>query len=67
VINYKIAYDAVMKKTPLTPLSLFWKVRGTTPPLSGVPAYRYQQSLPRCITCQRVCVQQSHVANRLIS
>jgi len=37
------------------------------PPLSGVPAYRYQQSQSRCITCQDVCVQQSHEEKRLIS
>jgi len=36
-------------------------------PLSGVPAYRYQQSLPRCITYQDVCVQLAHAAKRLIS
>jgi len=41
LINHKITYDAVMKKTPLLPLSLFWKVRGAMPPLSGVPAKRY--------------------------
>ena len=39
------------------------KVRGAIPPLSGVPAYRYQQSLSRCITCQDVCVQQLHAQN----
>jgi len=50
LIYYKITYGAVMKTTPLHPLSLFWKVRGALSPLSGVPAYRYQQSLSRCIT-----------------
>jgi len=29
---------------------------GARPPLSGVLAYRYEQSLHRCITCQDVCV-----------
>jgi len=28
LINHKITYNAVMKKTPLLPLSLFWKVKG---------------------------------------
>jgi len=28
-------------------------------------AYRYQQSVSRCITCQVVYVQQSHAAKRL--
>jgi len=37
------------------------------PPLYSVPAYRYQQPLSRYITCQGVCVQQSHAAKRLIS
>jgi len=35
------------------------------PPLSDVPACRYQQSLSRCITCQDVCVQESHATKRL--
>jgi len=69
LINHKIAYDAVMKKTLLPPLSLFCRVRGALPPISGVPAYRYQQSLSRCVrsTCQDVCFQQSHAAKCLIS
>jgi len=50
-MNHKINYDAVMKKTHLLP---------------GFTAYRYQQSLPRCIACQDICVQQSHAAKRLI-
>jgi len=29
-------------------------------------AYSFQQSLSRCITCQDVCVQQSHAAKRLL-
>jgi len=37
------------------------------PPLSGVPAFRYQQSFSRCITCQDVCLRQSHVVKRLRS
>jgi len=37
LINHKIAYDAVMKKTP-PPSSPFWKVRGEMLPLSSVPA-----------------------------
>jgi len=39
------------------------------PALSGVPAYRYQQSLSRSIACQDVCAQRSHAgaAKRLIS
>jgi len=37
------------------------------PPLSDVPACRYQQSLSRYITCQDVCVQESHVTKRQIS
>jgi len=53
--NHKITYE----KTPLPPLSLFWKVREAIPPLSDVPACRYQQSQPRYITCQDVCVQES--------
>jgi len=55
-----------MKKTTLSPLSLFWNVRGNATTLS-VPAYRYQQSQSRCSTCQDVCVQQSHAAKRLLS
>jgi len=45
----------------------FWKVRGEMPPLSGVPGYRYQQALSCCITCQDVCVQQSHATKSLLS
>ena len=37
---------------------------GAMPTLSGVPAYRYQESLSRCITYQEVCVEQSHVEKR---
>jgi len=38
------------------------------PPLSGVhAACRYQQSQPRYITCQDVCIQESHTTKRLIS
>jgi len=38
------------------------------PPLSGVPAAcRYQQSQRRYITCQDVCIQESHATKRLIS
>jgi len=29
-------------------------------------AYRYQQSLSRCITCQDDCVQQSRATKRLL-
>jgi len=54
------------EKTPLPLLSLF-KGQGAMPPLSVVPAYRYQQPLPRSITCQDACVQHSHAAKRLIS
>jgi len=36
-------------------------------PLSDVPACRYQQSLCRYITCQDVCIQESHATKRLIS
>jgi len=37
------------------------------PPLSGIPAVcRYQQLQPRYITCQDVCVQESHVTKRLM-
>jgi len=43
------------KDTP-TPLPPF-KRSGGNAPLSGVPAYRHQQSLSCCITCQDVCVQ----------
>jgi len=39
----------------------------TVTPLSGVTAYRYQQSLSCCITCQDFCVQRSHAARRRIS
>jgi len=28
VINHKVTYNVVMKKTPLSQLSLVWKVRG---------------------------------------
>jgi len=35
--------------------------------LCDVPACRYQQSLSRCITCQGICVQESHATKRLIS
>jgi len=48
-------------------LPALWMVRGEMSPISGVPTYRYQQSLSRCITCQDVCVQKSHAAKRLIS
>jgi len=37
------------------------------PQLSDVPACRYQQSLSHYITCQDVCVQESHATQRLIS
>jgi len=30
-------------------------------------AYRYQQSLPRYITCQDISVQQSHAAKSLLT
>jgi len=55
-----------MKKTPPARFLLL-KDQGTMLPLSGVPAERYQQSLSRCITCQDVCVQQSHASKRLLS
>ena len=61
----EIIYDAVMKKTPPLQLLLFWKDRGAVPPLFGVPAYRYQHSVSRCITCQDGCVQQSHAEKRI--
>jgi len=51
LINHKITYE----KTPFPPCSSS-KVREAIPPLSDVRAYRYQQSQPRCITCQDVCV-----------
>jgi len=35
--------------------------------LSDVHACRYQQPLSRYITCQDVCVQESHATKRLIS
>jgi len=54
-----------MKKTP-PPRHPLFKGQGAMPPLSGVPAYRYQQSLSRCITCQDIYVQQSQVAKRLL-
>jgi len=37
------------------------------PLLSDVPACHYQQSQPRYITCQDVCVQESHATKSLIS
>jgi len=37
------------------------------PLLSDVPARRYQQSQPRYITCQHVCVQESRAIKRVIS
>jgi len=37
------------------------------PLLFDVPTFRYQQSLSRYITCQDVCVQESHATKRLIS
>jgi len=40
-------------------LLLLWKVRGAMPPISCVPACRYQQSLSRCITCEDACVQRA--------
>jgi len=64
--DVEITYDVVIKMTPpslLPPL----KGQGTIPSLSGIPAYRYQQSLSCCIACQDVCVQKSHAAKRLIS
>jgi len=63
LINDKIIYE----KTPLPPLSLVGKVRYSMPPLSDVPVCHYQQSLYRYITCQDVCVQESHAMKRLIS
>jgi len=54
-----------MKKTP-PHCPPFERSVGAMAPLCGAPAYRYQQSLPRCITCQDVCVQQSN-AQKLIS
>jgi len=30
-------------------------------------AYHYQHVASRCITCQDVCVQQSHATKRLLS
>ena len=55
LIYHEIIYDAVMKRH-LRPVFPFWKVKGAKSPLSNVPAYRYQQSLIRCIrpTCQDV-------------
>jgi len=41
-------------------LSLVWKVRDSLSLLSDVHACRYQQPLSRYITCQDVCVQESH-------
>ena len=65
-------------QTTKLPMMLLWKRHLRTvvplskgqvsmPPLCGIPAYRYQQSLSHWITCQDVCVQQSHAAKRLIS
>jgi len=62
----EITYDAVMKKKSPITLPPFWKIRGEgNSPLSGVPAYRYQQSLSCCITCREVCVQKSHAEKRI--
>jgi len=47
-----------LKKTPLPLLSL-------NATALSVSVYPYKQSLSRCITCQDVCVQQSHVANNV--
>jgi len=45
--------------------ALVWKVSDSMPPLSDIPACRYQQSLSRYITCKDVCVQESHSTIRL--
>jgi len=63
---HEIIYDSVVKKN-LSSVSHLMKGQGAVRLISGVPAYRYQQSLSRCITCQDVCIQQSHAAKRLIS
>jgi len=67
LIKHKIDYDAVMKKTPPPSLYPCWKVMRSMPPLCGIPACRCQQSLSHYITCQDVCVQQSHATKPLIS
>jgi len=58
LINYKITYGADMNKTPLPRCLSLQRSGGAMPPLSGVPAYRCQQSFSRCITWQDICVQQ---------
>ena len=69
--NAAITCDAVMKKCCYEkdtfappPLSLFWKVRGAMPQFSGVPTYRYLQSLSHCITRYLPSVQQSYAEKR---
>ena len=50
----------LLYKRHLRPVAPVMKGQGEMPPISGVPACRYQQSLSRCITCQDVCVHKSH-------
>jgi len=64
-LYHEITYDAVMKKTPPPPCPPFERSVGAMPSSSGVPAYRYQQPLPCCITCQDVFVQQSNGQKRI--
>jgi len=54
-------------KWHLRPRCSSFERSGGNVPLSGVPAHRYQQSLPRYITYQDVWIQQSHAAKRLLS
>jgi len=47
----------LLMKNHLRPVVRLLKGQWAMPLLSGVPGYRYQQSLSRWITCQDVCVQ----------
>jgi len=47
-------------KRHLRPVTPLMKGQGAMPPISCVPACRYQQSLSPCIICQDVCVQTAH-------
>jgi len=60
VINHKIIYDAVMKKTPLPTLFLFWNVRGQCqrspgPCISLSAVIVSLHYLPRCLRSTVTC------------